>query len=316
LPPLTAFHFPIWAILRYFGYEALARVAFFSRDRETLEWSVSTLQLAAHNPMARRIAAVALPLPALLDGPATDRSARDHIDAALRTRDIENPSFRGGLLTRETPYLAVAAADPEWIAAERTTLQRLFENDPDDPTACMMLLLDAVKALQERHNALAEEHWQQLLTLASEGGFGLLWIDAIEGLAICAARAGAHTDAARLAGAAESARQERGYRYRYPHVAELPAGSDEGRRISLAEATAYARRGRGERAHRPTSGWAALTPTELEVAKAVAAGLTNHQVAEKLFMSVPTVKTHLRHIFDKLEVDNRAQLAALATRGE
>ena len=38
----------------------------------------------------------------------------------------------------------------------------------------------------------------------------------------------------------------------------------------------------------------------LEVATAVADGLTNQQVAERLFMSLPTVKTHLRHIFDKL----------------
>jgi DNA-binding CsgD family transcriptional regulator len=59
---------------------------------------------------------------------------------------------------------------------------------------------------------------------------------------------------------------------------------------------------------RPTSGWAALTPTEVEVANAVAAGLTNQQAAERLFMSVPTVKTHLRHIFDKLAITNRSQL--------
>ena len=80
--------------------------------------------------------------------------------------------------------------------------------------------------------------------------------------------------------------------------------------MSLEEATAYARRARGERA-RPSSGWAALTPTEVEVANAVAAGLTNQQAAEGLFMSVPTVKTHLRHIFDKLAINNRAQLVVV-----
>jgi DNA-binding CsgD family transcriptional regulator len=217
-------------------------------------------------------------------------------------------------LSRETPYLAVAAADPEWMKAERSTLQRLFDADPDDPTGCMMALIDAVLALHERREHDAETSWHRLLSLASEGGFGLLWIDALEGLAICAARFGDETDAARLAGAAETARNARSYMYRYPHLAELPSGSDHGRAISLVEATAYAQRGRGERAGRATTGWAALTPTEMEVASAIAEGLTNQQAAAKLFMSVPTVKTHLRHIFDKLNVENRAQLAALASR--
>ena len=103
--------------------------------------------------------------------------------------------------------------------------------------------------------------------------------------------------------------EARGYRYRYPHLGELPSGSDEGRALSLEEATAYARRSRGERV-RPAAGWAALTPTEAEVARAVADGLTNKQAASRLFMSVPTVKTHLRHIFVKLEIDNRSQLVA------
>ena len=173
-----------------------------------------------------------------------------------------------------------------------------------------MSLCDAVLAPSGVDDAVAERHWHDLLALASEHGFGLLWIDAIEGLAICAARAGSHADAARLAGAAESARSGRAYRYRYPHVAELPAGSDEGRALSLDEATAWVRRARGERA-RPVSGWVALTPTELEVARAVAGGLTNQQAAERLFMSVPTVKTHLRHVFAKLAIDHRTQLVAV-----
>ena len=58
------------------------------------------------------------------------------------------------------------------------------------------------------------------------------------------------------------------------------------------------------------SGWAALTPAETEVARTVADGLTNKQAAERLFMSVPTVKTHLRHIFAKLAIENRSQLVA------
>lgn len=131
-------------------------------------------------------------------------------------------------------------------------------------------------------------------------------------MAISASRSGSVEEASRLAGAAEVARENRGYRYCYPHLSDLPEGSDEGRSLSLDEATAYARRARGERS-RPTTGWAALTSTEVEVAKVVAEGVTNKETAERLFMSVPTVKTHLRHVYAKLGVENRSQLTMLVT---
>ena len=57
-----------------------------------------------------------------------------------------------------------------------------------------------------------------------------------------------------------------------------------------------------------------LTPTELQVAQHVAAGQSNPQIAAALFMSRATVKTHLAHIFPKLAVTSRAELAAQATR--
>jgi len=86
-----------------------------------------------------------------------------------------------------------------------------------------------------------------------------------------------------------------------------------GRRLTLEEAVAYARRGRGER-RRPTSGWDSLTPAELEVVRLVAQGMTNPQIAEKLFVSRATVKAHLGHIFPKLGVATRAELAAEVAR--
>jgi DNA-binding CsgD family transcriptional regulator len=213
-------------------------------------------------------------------------------------------------MQRETPYLSVAAADVEWIASERAAIEQFVDGGNDVRVLCFMHMLDAVLALHNGDDERATGHWHDLLAVSSEHDFGLLWIDALEGIAISAARAGANDEAAHLSGAAEKAREERCYRYRYPHLAELPSGSDAGRALSLEEATSYARRARGERA-RPASGWAALTPTEVEVAKAVAAGLTNQQAADRLFMSVPTVKTHLRHIFDKLAINNRAQLVVV-----
>jgi DNA-binding CsgD family transcriptional regulator len=210
-------------------------------------------------------------------------------------------------MQRETPYLSVAAADVDWIASERAAIEQFVDGGNDVRVVCFMHMLDAVLAHYDGDDERATGHWHDLLAISSEHGFGLLWIDALEGIAISAARSGATDEAAHLSGAAETARQQRCYRYRYPHLAGLPPGSDEGRALSLEDATTYARRARGERA-RPASGWAALTPTEVEVANAVAAGLTNQLAAERLFMSVPTVKTHLRHIFDKLAISNRAQL--------
>jgi DNA-binding CsgD family transcriptional regulator len=60
------------------------------------------------------------------------------------------------------------------------------------------------------------------------------------------------------------------------------------------------------------SGWAALTTSELTVARLVAEGLTNREVAERLFVSPHTVNSHLRHVFSKLGINSRVELARLA----
>jgi DNA-binding CsgD family transcriptional regulator len=61
-----------------------------------------------------------------------------------------------------------------------------------------------------------------------------------------------------------------------------------------------------------TNGWAALTTSELTVARLVAEGLTNREVAERLFVSPHTVSSHLRHVFSKLGISSRVELARLA----
>jgi DNA-binding NarL/FixJ family response regulator len=55
----------------------------------------------------------------------------------------------------------------------------------------------------------------------------------------------------------------------------------------------------------------ALTPREIEVLQLVAAGNTNAQVAQQLFISETTVKTHLKHIYRKLNADDRAAAVAI-----
>jgi DNA-binding CsgD family transcriptional regulator len=62
------------------------------------------------------------------------------------------------------------------------------------------------------------------------------------------------------------------------------------------------------------SGWAALTDSELAVVGLVVQGMTNREVAERLFVSPHTVSTHLRHVFEKLKLNSRMELAVVAAR--
>jgi DNA-binding CsgD family transcriptional regulator len=87
---------------------------------------------------------------------------------------------------------------------------------------------------------------------------------------------------------------------------------EEARRLGMpaplrAAATLMDRLTRDVRAADP------LTVREREIASLVSAGLTNRQVADRLFLSARTVETHVRNILAKLGVANRTELAAVTT---
>lgn len=151
----------------------------------------------------------------------------------------------------------------------------------------------------------------------------------LECLALLAVVAGGHREAARLFGAADAIRQRTGQVrfkifdafFEFP-VAVLRDGMGEkdfdsawteGAGLSTDEAIAYAQRRRGER-KRPTSGWASLTPTERDVVRLVSEGLANKDIATRLFVSPRTVQTHLTHVYTKLGLSSRVQLAQEAAR--
>jgi non-specific serine/threonine protein kinase len=69
--------------------------------------------------------------------------------------------------------------------------------------------------------------------------------------------------------------------------------------------------GRGSRSRRPDS---LISPREHEVLALVAAGRSNPEIADVLFISVHTVKTHVTSLLTKLDADNRAHLASTAVR--
>lgn len=175
----------------------------------------------------------------------------------------------------------------------------------------------------------ADAHAHEALAAFAEHDFGPDAVDALELLAVLAADEQSWTEAARLRGATERIRAERGW-HRWPLRAALLTSTDatidaalgagkaagfrtEGAALDLDAAIAYVRRARGTRG-RPATGWRSLTPTELDVVRLVAEGLTNPQIAERLFIARATVKAHLAHIFTKLSVTSRSELAAEATR--
>ncbi|MEA2234689.1 MAG: hypothetical protein QOD83_4505 [Solirubrobacteraceae bacterium] len=74
------------------------------------------------------------------------------------------------------------------------------------------------------------------------------------------------------------------------------------------------RRGRRGSRGRPRIGWESLTSTELRVVALVARGLTNAEVAHRLYVSRHTVETHLSHVFAKLGLASRVELAVQSAR--
>ena len=153
--------------------------------------------------------------------------------------------------------------------------------------------------------------------------------DILECLAGLAGQDGSHREAARLFGAAHGIRQRRGavrlkvhdagYEASVAALRDAMGENDfdsvwaEGAALSVEEAIAYAQRGRGQR-KRPTSGWASLTPTERDVVRLVSEGLANNDIATRLFVSPRTVQTHLTHVYTKLGLTSRVQLAQEAAR--
>jgi DNA-binding CsgD family transcriptional regulator len=183
-----------------------------------------------------------------------------------------------------------------------------------------MVLGEPEQAERDAHEALAiaagvHAYWGVSITLECVGTL--------------AGDAGSHREAARLFGAAEAVRQrigevrfkvwDAGYQASVMALrdalgeADFDAAWAEGATLSTDEAIAYAQRGRGQR-KRPASGWASLTPTERDVVRLVSEGLGNNDIAGRLFISPRTVQTHLTHVYNKLEVRSRVQLAQEAAR--
>jgi predicted ATPase/class 3 adenylate cyclase/DNA-binding CsgD family transcriptional regulator len=193
----------------------------------------------------------------------------------------------------------------------------------------LALTTRARAAIARGHIDQAERDAHDALTSAACMNALLGVPDVLELLAVVAVQGARYPEGARLFAAADALRQRMGtVRFKTHDLvhgdavacareafgnSDFDAAWAEGAALSTDEAIAYAQRGRGER-QRPTSGWESLTPTERHVVGLVCQGLPNKAIAARLFISLRTVESHLTHVYAKLGLSSRVQLAQEAAR--
>ncbi|WP_051162112.1 LuxR C-terminal-related transcriptional regulator [Nocardia brevicatena] len=199
----------------------------------------------------------------------------------------------------------------------------------------MVRIVPALQAtvIDEQAHLLRADDIEQALRLHHEAlrirvdhGLLLDCVDSLEALAAVLAARGTADKAAILLGATERARVETGTvpgheitdlrpRLETRLGAAFPGHLEDGRAMPLRRAIDYTTKTRGRRA-RPETGWESLTPTERSVVELAASGLSNPDIAARLFIGRGTVKTHLSHIYTKLGIANRTELARLNVLAE
>ena len=262
-------------------------------------------------------------------------SEQGHSDEALVTLRHSSDLLRGSELPRWAALALVPLAHAYLDAGDQTkAIDCLDEAARVASAAGYTWILGRIQQVRARLSILngeierSEPHIHEALELHQLSGDTVALCDSIDLLGTVWTARG-HADAAlRLWGAAFQQRANLGCneahfvaRMRLSSLddARRAAGDaatgllEEGRNLDLDQATAYATRNRGKRG-RPTSGWASLTPAELGVVELVARHQSNPQIAEQLFISRSTVKSHLIHIFAKLNCSSRSQLAVEAIR--
>lgn len=296
------------------------------RYREAREWAERGLAMASEHrtPNGDAFMRLALSSVAYAEG-RLDEAAGD-AEASFRILGPLMPAL-GAVCLGAQAHVAAARSrltDARRFAEDALSLGR----ETDTATAVVWALsANALVARFDGNPHGAEDLYQEALALLSSLRFRTPMCEILEPLACVVADQRRFEEAARLVGAAHSLRETIGAPrfpvHRPPHEADTAAmrtalGSDafeeawaEGAAMTLDETLAYARRGRGKRG-RPAAGWDSLTPMEVRIVELVAQGITNPQIGEKLFVSARTVQTHLSHVFAKLGVATRAELAAKA----
>ncbi len=229
---------------------------------------------------------------------------------------------------------AQARGDPaqalRWLTAlgdkERLSIFPLFPIDPaDDPQLVRIAMAAGDQELAESATEAAERRHQvntgapatlasaaharglltgdpavlaQAVTALEAGPRQLALASALEDLAVAEARAGRTHQAIAALDRALAIHAACGASWDLARVRRRL------RRLGVRRRLASERR--------PAQGWAAMTDSELAVVRLVASGLTNKEVAERLYISPHTVSGHLRHAFEKLGINSRVALTRIA----
>jgi predicted ATPase/class 3 adenylate cyclase/DNA-binding CsgD family transcriptional regulator len=257
--------------------------------------------------------------------------AADDVETALDATAAawEHGSFAPGFAVHLRPFTALAMLAGGDLIAARSWADDAVTTATGWAVLARALSTRARVAIAQGEFEQAERDAHDALATVPESFPYLGFSETLECLATLAGNAGSHCEAARLFGAAAAIRQrmgvvrlkvwDAGYEASVAALRNAMGEGDfdeawaEGAAMSTEEATAYAQRGRGQR-KRPASGWASLTPTERDVVRLVSEGLSNNDIATRLFVSPRTVQTHLTHVYTKLGLSSRVQLVQEAAR--
>jgi DNA-binding CsgD family transcriptional regulator len=222
-------------------------------------------------------------------------------------------------------WTMLRAGEPQRAAALLDEARSLISGHPEPALLAATLHTAGALALAREHIESAESGFRESLRAGPVNPYDTP--RAVEGLAIVAVRHGRAERALRLIGAAQELRRKR----REPDPVwrrSVDLAADEARsllrrpdpeavlaagyRLSAEHVVAYALEDVWPEPAVPHVAEHRLTERECDVARLVAGGMTNRQIACRLAVSARTVDAHLQHVRDKLGLRSRAELAVWA----
>jgi DNA-binding CsgD family transcriptional regulator len=286
------------SVLDAAGVVALGTVAIHIGDRQLgrLANEIGHAMFDQGPPSVRKHAVWLFALQAMADG--DPRAAHEWLRVLGHDeRQSILPRFPMGIADDvQLVRVALATGDNE-LAEHAAEAARLRSQLNPNQRTCQAVAMHTTGLMGQSQNDLANA-----VALYETGPRPLALASALEDLGVVAVKGGGPGD-----GIAEFNRALALYA---GAGATWDAGRVRGRLRSLGV------RRRVASARRPERGWSAMTASEEAVARLVAEGFTNREVAERLFVSPHTVDGHLRHIFTKLGVKSRVDLARIATSFE
>lgn len=307
------------ALVRATAHQVLANVAFHREDRVALARAHDALaEIADATPLTKPSFGFAAMLLAVHDGTDAAPSEPSALPAGLHHRGLEALVHAVGDKPAEAlPLFASAEVPPHSLdGITRSSLLPLVHRRLGQPDAAAIVLREAIAGRRDQ--------------------IDIAWPDILAESAALLVDHGDPCDAARVFGIRNRHLSETGARIGWipsrfhdeaRHQVDDALGgdrsassSDEGRSLPPHAAMAVVlglvdelvattgRRGR------PPFGWKSLTVAERRVVDLVAEGRTNRETAEALGIKASTVHTHLLHVYAKLGIGSRAELAAGHTR--